>query len=86
MDLCRPAECGILPLPTLGVRPPEKQKLIREMRLPKWMHEHLEQNEAPGASDQGESMCECLAMFGEPRGKQFTIHNLSHRIGEGQLG
>ncbi|CAK9032815.1 F-box only protein 10 [Durusdinium trenchii] len=48
MDLCRPAECGILPLPTLGVRPPEKQKLIREMRLPKWMHEHLEQNEAPG--------------------------------------
>jgi hypothetical protein len=35
MDLCRPAECGVLPLPTLGVRPPEKVKLVREMRLPK---------------------------------------------------
>lgn len=48
MDICRPAECGILPLPTLGVRPTEKVKLEREMRLPKWMHEHLEANEAPG--------------------------------------
>lgn len=48
MDLCRPAECGVLPLPTLGVRPPEKVKLVREMRLPKWMHSHLEANEAPG--------------------------------------
>lgn len=48
MDLCRPAECGVLPLPTLGVRPPEKVKLLREMRLPKWMHSHLEANEAPG--------------------------------------
>lgn len=48
MDLCRPAECGVLPLPTLGVRPPEKVKLLREMRLPKWMHNHLEANEAPG--------------------------------------
>ena len=35
MDICRPAECGILPLPTLGVRPTEKVKLQREMRLPK---------------------------------------------------
>eukprot|EP00435_Cladocopium_sp_Y103_P032292 s1431_g8.t1 len=51
MDLCRPAECGVLPLPTLGVRPPEKVKLIREMRLPKWMHTHLEANEAPGRRD-----------------------------------
>ncbi|CAJ1361492.1 unnamed protein product [Effrenium voratum] len=48
MELCRPTQSGVLPLPTLGVHPPTKTKLQREMQLPQWMHRHLEMNEAPG--------------------------------------
>ena len=48
LEICRPTACGILPLPTLGVKPVQKVKLNREMKLPPWMHQHLGENEAPG--------------------------------------
>lgn len=48
LEICRPTACGILPLPTLGVKPVQKVKLHREMKLPPWMHQHLGENEAPG--------------------------------------
>mmetsp|Transcript_53940 Transcript_53940/g.101133 ORF Transcript_53940/g.101133 Transcript_53940/m.101133 type:complete len:474 (-) Transcript_53940:183-1604(-) len=47
MEMCRPTQSGLIPLP-MGVHPPPKTKLVREMRLPEWMHRHLEANEAPG--------------------------------------
>jgi len=46
-ELCRPTQKGVIPLP-LGVLPPTKQKLARDMALPNWMYKHLEGNEAPG--------------------------------------
>lgn len=48
MDTVRPVKCGILPLPTLGVHRPVKEKLKREIKLPHWMHRQLEQNQVPG--------------------------------------
>ena len=48
LEVCRPTACGVLPLPTLGVKPVQKVKLHREMKLPPWMHQHLGENEAPG--------------------------------------
>ena len=48
MDAVRPVKCGILPLPTLGVHRPVKEKLKREIKLPPWMHRQLEQNQVPG--------------------------------------
>ncbi|CAK9071295.1 unnamed protein product [Durusdinium trenchii] len=48
LEVCRPVRCGVLPIPTLGVKPPTKTKLQREVKLPKWMTEQLEQNFAPG--------------------------------------
>ena len=48
MDTVRPVKCGILPLPTLGVHRPVKEKLNREIKLPHWMHRQLEQNQVPG--------------------------------------
>lgn len=47
-ELCRPKANGVIPLP-LGVQPPAKERLVREMKLPDWMHKHLQANEAPGA-------------------------------------
>ncbi|CAE7736196.1 FBXO10 [Symbiodinium sp. CCMP2592] len=47
MEKCRPTKSGLLPLP-MGVHPPAKVRLVREMRLPEWMHRHLETNQAPG--------------------------------------
>eukprot|EP00438_Fugacium_kawagutii_P030425 Skav216210 [mRNA] locus=scaffold238:169109:196968:- [translate_table: standard] len=46
MDTVRPIKCGILPLPTLGVHRPAKEKLKREIKLPHWMYRTLEQNQA----------------------------------------
>ena len=48
MDSVRPVKCGILPLPTLGVHRPPKEKLKREVKLPEWMYRQLECNQAPG--------------------------------------
>ena len=48
MDAVRPVKCGILPLPTLGVHRPAKEKLKREIKLPHWMYRQLEQNQVPG--------------------------------------
>lgn len=47
-ELCRPKANGVIPLP-LGVQPPVKERLLREMQLPDWMHKHLQANEVPGA-------------------------------------
>jgi len=47
-ELCRPKANGVIPLP-LGVQPPAKQRLLREMQLPDWMHKHLGSNQVPGA-------------------------------------
>ncbi|CAE7170573.1 FBXO10 [Symbiodinium pilosum] len=47
MEKCLPTQSGIIPLP-MGVHPPAKNKLVREIRLPEWMHRQLEGNEAPG--------------------------------------
>lgn len=47
-ELCRPKANGVIPLP-LGVQPPAKERLVREMKLPDWMHKHLQANEAPGS-------------------------------------
>ena len=49
MDTVRPVKCGILPLPTLGVHRPVKEKLKREIKLPHWMHRQLEQNQVHGS-------------------------------------
>jgi len=47
-ELCRPKANGVIPLP-LGVQPPAKERLVREMKLPDWMHTHLQANEVPGS-------------------------------------
>eukprot|EP00930_Biecheleria_cincta_P046696 TRINITY_DN32242_c0_g1_i1.p1 TRINITY_DN32242_c0_g1~~TRINITY_DN32242_c0_g1_i1.p1 ORF type:complete len:477 (-),score=82.95 TRINITY_DN32242_c0_g1_i1:42-1472(-) len=47
-ELCRPKANGVIPLP-FGVQPPTKERLLREMQLPDWMHTHLQANEVPGA-------------------------------------
>lgn len=46
-EKCRPTQKGVIPLP-LGVAPPSKERLAREMALPDWMYKYLEKNEAPG--------------------------------------